>query len=201
MQMLKKVSHRRQVAVGYSQSAYITDYCEILLNHLTTEAKLGKHVHEFAQFGYCFEGVFLFDVEDEQFTCSKGKAYDISGNLEHGAVVVEDILALDFKYQQNSKKQEKSIIKFNAFNQKNVYENEDIKVNSFHDATEDHGIMSYKNYKENYVLSLKEQNLEVNGQVFQIEKNEIYSIQVETDILNLKLDKQPKLFLLQLKQS
>lgn len=199
--MLKKISFRRQVAKGYSQSAYVTDSCEILLNYLTTEAKLGKHSHEFAQFGYCFEGKFLFNIEEEQFVCDQGKAYDISGNLEHGAVIVEDILALDFKYLTNAKFQSEPSVKFDVLNQKNVYENASIKVTCLLQDELPDKEQLFQAYQANYLLSLKEQSIILNHKEYQLEKNEIYSIQSENkDFLSMELKNQVNILLLQIKQ-
>jgi len=71
---------------------------EIILNYMNKGSPLLSHNHEYCQVGFCYEGSFLFNVNQKQYIMTKDSSYFIPGFVQHGAEIIEDIITLDYKF-------------------------------------------------------------------------------------------------------
>jgi len=62
---------------------------------LTKDAKLPRHSHPYEQTGYLVSGRIRLTIGDETFTVVPGDAWCIPENVEHGAEIEEDSVAVE----------------------------------------------------------------------------------------------------------
>lgn len=95
---IQEISFQQQVKEGYLRSYYIKDNIEILLSQIRKNTSLDLHQHQHLQFGYCFEGSFIFIAGDEEYTIHTADAYLLEANIPHKSCMMEHIYSIDFKY-------------------------------------------------------------------------------------------------------
>lgn len=88
----------REVCAGFKQVYRVTGNYEILVSTIRNGVGLPVHSHDYAQFGYCFMGVFKFVVQDMDFIIKQNESYLVYSNIPHGVQCITDMLALDIKF-------------------------------------------------------------------------------------------------------
>lgn len=68
-----------------------------LLTEFRLEAgnTLPRHAHEHEQTGYLVSGALLLSIGDETFDVEPGDSWCIPGNVEHGAKIISDSVAIE----------------------------------------------------------------------------------------------------------
>ncbi len=56
---------------------------------------LPKHAHEQEQTGYLVSGSIVLTIGDETFNAEPGDSWNIPGNVEHGAMIIADSVAIE----------------------------------------------------------------------------------------------------------
>lgn len=54
-----------------------------------------RHKHPHEQTGYVISGRLIFTIDDERFEAEPGDSWNIPGNVEHDAEVLEDTLVIE----------------------------------------------------------------------------------------------------------
>ena len=63
--------------------------------HLEKGGVIPRHSHPHEQTGYLVSGALLFTIGDTKFDARPGDCWCVEGNVEHGAVVLEDSVAIE----------------------------------------------------------------------------------------------------------
>jgi quercetin dioxygenase-like cupin family protein len=62
---------------------------------LTKDAILPRHSHPHEQTGYLISGKIKLHIGSETYDCDPGDSWCIPGDMEHGADVLEDAIAIE----------------------------------------------------------------------------------------------------------
>ena len=63
--------------------------------HLKAGEYLPRHKHIYEQTGYLVSGAIVLFVEDESFSAEPGDSWCIPANVEHGAKIISDSVAIE----------------------------------------------------------------------------------------------------------
>jgi quercetin dioxygenase-like cupin family protein len=63
--------------------------------HLKAGHTLPRHAHVYEQTGYLVSGAILLSIGDETFNVEPGDSWCIPVNIEHGAKILSDSVAID----------------------------------------------------------------------------------------------------------
>jgi len=86
----------KQALVGISQKTLVYGKETLLTEFKLSEGSLlPKHNHPHEQTGYLVSGRILLSVGDEEFEAKPGDSWCIPANVEHGALILEDSVAVE----------------------------------------------------------------------------------------------------------
>jgi quercetin dioxygenase-like cupin family protein len=63
--------------------------------HLAAGNTLPRHAHQQEQTGYLVAGAIRLSIADETFDVGPGDSWCIPGNVEHGATIIADSVAIE----------------------------------------------------------------------------------------------------------
>ena len=78
-----------QKTLVYGDETLLTEF------KLSKGSLLPKHKHPQEQTGYLVSGRILLSIGDERFEAEAGDSWSIPGDVEHGAVILEDSVAVE----------------------------------------------------------------------------------------------------------
>lgn len=175
---LINIGQNKVVSDNFKKTMYSESDFEILLNVVSKGTLLNEHSHPSKQFGYCFEGSFEFQCNDEKFIVNEGDNYLIAGNVNHKAAFLKDIVALDFKYKCDLFNNE---IKFNCMK---TFDPDFSCI-----SLEGYQIFLYENImdhtltfdlnKRYFILTYKDVEVEISGEIYKTSNISIYEIKCE----------------------
>jgi quercetin dioxygenase-like cupin family protein len=79
----------RQKTLVYGKETLLTEF------KLSEGSLLPKHRHPQEQTGYLVSGKILLSIGPEEFEAEPGDSWCIPGNVEHGAHILEDSVAVE----------------------------------------------------------------------------------------------------------
>lgn len=94
---IKIISEEMEVESGYRKVFYQNKTYEIILSELSQYKVLPEHNHRQIQFGYCFKGRFVLNIEDTPNKIEQGESYVLNSDIRHSVIIEQDIYSLDFK--------------------------------------------------------------------------------------------------------
>lgn len=164
LEKMENINSFITVKEGFNKFVYKDDRCEILLNNVKKGVLLETHKHEECQFGYCFKGSFEFLVEDSKKIIEEGNSYILNTNIEHGAIFLDEIWALDFKFL--AKKSIELDFSQNVFDSKNTFKAEDIMITKYDKFGE---FREYENkYNNCFIIHVQPITINMDGKIVEI---------------------------------
>lgn len=94
---LHSIEKIKEIKPGFLRASAIFGKNMVLLFRVNKDVVLDNHKHPHAQFGYCFEGEFEFNVNGAVNKVDKDVSYLISSDIPHSAVALTDYYSMDFK--------------------------------------------------------------------------------------------------------
>lgn len=86
----------KQTLEGISQKTLVYGKETLLTEFKLTEGSLlPKHKHPQEQTGYLVSGRILLSIGDEEFEAEPGDSWCIPGDVEHGALILKDSVAVE----------------------------------------------------------------------------------------------------------
>lgn len=79
----------RQKTLAYGGETLLTEF------RLSEGSLLPKHSHPQEQTGYLVSGRILLSIGSEEFEAEPGDSWSIPGDVEHGALILEDSVAIE----------------------------------------------------------------------------------------------------------
>lgn len=79
----------RQKTLIYGEKTLMTEF------RLTKDSQLPRHKHPHEQTGYLVSGKIRLYIDDQAYLCVPGDSWCIPGNVEHGADIIEDAVAVE----------------------------------------------------------------------------------------------------------
>ncbi len=79
----------RQKTLAYGSETLLTEF------RLSERSLLPKHSHPQEQTGYLVSGRILLSIGSEEFEAEPGDSWSIPGDVEHGALILEDSVAIE----------------------------------------------------------------------------------------------------------
>jgi len=79
----------QQKTLVYGQKTLMTKFL------LKAGSDLPRHQHPYEQTGYLVEGKLRLFIGDSEFSAEAGDSWCIAENVEHGAKVIEDSMAIE----------------------------------------------------------------------------------------------------------
>ncbi|HPE63636.1 MAG TPA: cupin domain-containing protein [Methanothrix sp.] len=79
----------RQKTLAYGSETLLTEF------RLSEGSLLPKHSHPQEQTGYLVSGRILLSIGSEEFEAEAGDSWSIPGDVEHGALILEDSVAIE----------------------------------------------------------------------------------------------------------
>ena len=86
----------RQAVTGVSMKTLVHGEHTLFTEfHLEAGHTLPRHAHEQEQTGYLVSGTIQLSIGDETFDVEPGDSWCIPGNVEHGAKIIADSVAIE----------------------------------------------------------------------------------------------------------
>ncbi|KPU44799.1 cupin domain protein [Oxobacter pfennigii] len=86
---IKMVDGVERKTLVYGNSSLMTEF------RLEKGKNLPMHKHENEQTGYLVSGYIILTIDGEKHPMHPGDSWAIEGNIEHGAEIVEDSIAIE----------------------------------------------------------------------------------------------------------
>ncbi len=79
----------KQKTLVYGEKTLMTKF------RLTKDSQLPRHSHPHEQTGYLVSGKIRLLVDDQTYLCAPGDSWCIPANVDHGAEIIEDSIAIE----------------------------------------------------------------------------------------------------------
>ena len=79
----------RQKTLVYGERTLLTEF------RLSEGSRLPRHAHPHEQTGYLVSGKMLLSIGEYEFNAEPGDSWCIPSNVEHGALILEDSVAIE----------------------------------------------------------------------------------------------------------
>jgi hypothetical protein len=193
---LVELENEREIVPEFVQRYYIEETFEILLNSISRQASLKKHSHLHAQFGYCFNGEFQFNLPNDSFIFKTNDSYVLKSNIEHSAIIIDDIYSLDFKFL--NAEECLNNIKNNVWRQDDHVFNYVNKNYNIYLLKKTDSIISLSNTNDYFIVCKSNSELTICEQSFSIKPMRIYKIEEPNNSLTIQNNTETQVIVIQI---